>query len=534
MGLRINTNIASLSAIRNLHINDRLQTRSLERLSSGLRINRGADDPSGLVISERLRAQIAALSQASENSQNAANLISTGDASLQKISDLLIEVQGSIEFALNTGGASPDQIAAEQDSVDQAVAAIDRIANTTRYGDRELLNGSSAYQLVSSVGQMDSDGTGTSFIAFQQVHFRAVNFANGSTQRTLTVEVNENPQRAELQLTGVTADVTGATVRLTGSRGTADVVLGASANATDIAAAINTVAAQTGVYAETDLTDVILRSEDFGSTELITLQGVQGALLLTDISQRLDDETLSVITPPSGGLDPGEIVSDLGKDAHVLFNGSEFVGKGMDFSISTPDVSFEFSLNADLWHHSEVGAFGDLAIVDATVNTADLIVGNTGLLFQLRDQPIVSDQLAMGIDSVLAANLGFEAVRDVVGELLAVGATRGGFLSSLRTGAGNDLTQNAGNALQIVNASQAQVARVRGFLGAVVAFNVEPNIDSIEVAVENLSASLSTLRDLDFAEETANFTRTQILFQSSVAALASARLIPQAVLQLLG
>ena len=157
MGLRINTNISSMRALRMLRVNDRNQARSLERLSTGLRINRGADDPSGLVISEQLRSQVAALEQAVTNSQNAMNLINVADAALGEMSSLLVQIQDSIIFAQSTGGATPQQIAAEQDAVDQAVAAIDRIASTTRFADRPLLNGNAEFQLSSSVPDFFDD-----------------------------------------------------------------------------------------------------------------------------------------------------------------------------------------------------------------------------------------------------------------------------------------------------------------------------------------------------------------------------------------
>src|SRR3990167_9129251 len=127
MGLRINTNLNAMTALRRLQITDRAVNTSLERLSTGLRINRGADDPSGLVISEQLRAQLTALNQAVDNSQNATNLIAIADAALAKVSDLLVSIQDSIVFAQNTGGNSPAQVTAEKDSVDQAVTAINRI-----------------------------------------------------------------------------------------------------------------------------------------------------------------------------------------------------------------------------------------------------------------------------------------------------------------------------------------------------------------------------------------------------------------------
>ena len=169
MGLRINTNVSSIRALRNLRANDRNQARSLERLSTGLRINRGSDDPSGLVISEQLRSQVAALQQATTNSQNAMNLISVADAALGEVSTLLVQIQDSIIFAQSTGGATPAQISAEQDAVDQAISAIDRIAATTRFADRPLLNGNAEYQVSASLPDF-----------FDDVEIKSANFSGNN------------------------------------------------------------------------------------------------------------------------------------------------------------------------------------------------------------------------------------------------------------------------------------------------------------------------------------------------------------------
>src|SRR5262245_42206159 len=156
MTLRINTNLAAIRALRNLRSTDQAQQTSLERLSTGLRINRASDDPSGLVISEQLRGQISGLQQASENTQGATNMIGTADAALQQVSDLLNNIRQSAIFALNTGASSPDQVAAEQASVDQAIEAINRIAQTTRYADGSLLNGNKGYNVTAKAAAVQN------------------------------------------------------------------------------------------------------------------------------------------------------------------------------------------------------------------------------------------------------------------------------------------------------------------------------------------------------------------------------------------
>jgi hypothetical protein len=148
VGLRINTNIPALTALRKLQFANADLTRSMQRLSTGLRINTASDDPSGLVVSEQLRAQIRSLAQASDNAANASSLLQTGEAALSEISTLLVQLRESGIYAMNTGGASAEQIAAEQNSVDQVLEAIDRIASTTRFATRNLFNGTSGFDIV--------------------------------------------------------------------------------------------------------------------------------------------------------------------------------------------------------------------------------------------------------------------------------------------------------------------------------------------------------------------------------------------------
>ena len=205
MGLRINTNISSVTALRLLRQSDAAQRKSLERLSTGLRINRASDDPSGLVISEQLRAQIRGMNQALENSQNASNLIGTAEAALNEISSLLLEIRESVIFALNTGGNDTEQINAEQDSIDNAISSIDRIAQTTKFASRKLLDGSSGIQVL-------SQATAISDINIQNITF------DGVASQQFTVNVTQVASQAIL-LSGGNAyagtSANGATVRIT-------------------------------------------------------------------------------------------------------------------------------------------------------------------------------------------------------------------------------------------------------------------------------------------------------------------------------
>lgn len=141
-GMYINNNLSAIGTQRNLGMTNRMMSKSLERLSSGYRINVAADDPSGLNISEQLRTQQSGMSRAIQNSQEAANVIGIAEGALIELSNILSKMRQLAIHAANEGATSPDQVRADQSEVDSGIQTIDRIANTTRYSDQYLLNGS--------------------------------------------------------------------------------------------------------------------------------------------------------------------------------------------------------------------------------------------------------------------------------------------------------------------------------------------------------------------------------------------------------
>ena len=149
MSLRINTNTTALNALRNLQSTTNAVATSIERLSSGLRINRAADDPAGLIISENLRAQIDGMNQAVANSQDAMNLIKTAEGALNEINMLLRSIRTLAVHAANTGVNDSGAVRADQSQIDSAIASIDRIATQTQFGTKHLLDGTSG--ITSSV-----------------------------------------------------------------------------------------------------------------------------------------------------------------------------------------------------------------------------------------------------------------------------------------------------------------------------------------------------------------------------------------------
>jgi len=152
---RINTNIAALNALRHLSINNNNLNRSLERLSSGWRITRAADDPAGLTISEQLRAQISALKAAVKNSQRAGNLVRTAEGALTEVNNLLQGIKAMVMDASNDGALSQEEVDANQAQVDSALDSINRIANTTKFAGKFLLNGVTDYYVSGATASID-------------------------------------------------------------------------------------------------------------------------------------------------------------------------------------------------------------------------------------------------------------------------------------------------------------------------------------------------------------------------------------------
>src|SRR5215212_3426025 len=142
---RINTNVSSLIAQRVLGKNNNQLNTSLERLSTGLKINSGADNPAGLIASENLRAEKAGISQAIDNAGRASNIIGTAEGGLSEVSNLLTELQSLVSQSANSGGLSNEEKQANQLQVDSILNTINRIAQSTAFQGTKLLNGNYAY-----------------------------------------------------------------------------------------------------------------------------------------------------------------------------------------------------------------------------------------------------------------------------------------------------------------------------------------------------------------------------------------------------
>src|SRR6185436_11602476 len=156
---RINTNVSSLVAQKTLARSNSQLQEALTRLSTGLRINAGKDDPAGLIASQVLRSDIVSVQRAITNSERANQLIATADSALGQVSSLLNDIRGLVSEAANTGALSDEQISANQLQVDSSLEAIDRIAQTTSFQGRRLLDGNLDFITSTQNGSGFSTGT---------------------------------------------------------------------------------------------------------------------------------------------------------------------------------------------------------------------------------------------------------------------------------------------------------------------------------------------------------------------------------------
>ena len=245
---RINTNVASLIAQQNLTTTTNQEDSTLQRLSTGLRINSGADDPAGLIASEGLKSEIAGITQAISNSTQASNVIATADGALSQVSSLLDNMQSLIVEAANTGGVTPDEINANQLQIDSAVQSI----------TRNLLNGALDYI---------TSGVNTSAISSLDI-----TQANFGTQPNVPVSVNVVASAKNAQLEFRSGAVTSSvTLDISGAEGVDTLTFISGTKASAIVFAINTVSDSTGVQAKllnaaNAASGLMMYSSDFGSS----------------------------------------------------------------------------------------------------------------------------------------------------------------------------------------------------------------------------------------------------------------------------
>jgi flagellin len=473
---RINTNVSSLTAQRGLARSQKSLSETLQRLSSGLRINRGADDPAGLIASETLRSEISGVHQAIDNSSRASNVIATAEGALQEVASLLLNIKDLVVEAANTGALSPDEIAANQLQIDSAVESITRISNTTTFAGLHLINGS-----------LDYITSGVDPSAITALHIHQANFGTNDNI-PVQIDVITSAKTAELQFRA-SAVASTVTLEIAGNNGVEILTFVSGTTASAVAYAVNRVTDATGVAAQ------LINSGNAASGISIISEGY-GSRSFVSVRTQSDSGTF-VTTDELGNTQQ----RDEGADAVATINGALTVGEGLNLKLNTTTLDVELTLDE---------AFGQ-------GQTAFAVTGG-GALFQLGPQVTSNQQVNIGIQSMTASKLGDDDI---------------GFLSDIVTGGNASLNTNTRGASLILERAIKQVAILRGRLGAFERNTLQTNINSLSVTLENVTASESNIRDADFAAETAALTRSQILTQAGTSVLATANTTPQSVLSLL-
>jgi flagellin len=500
---RINTNVSSIIGQRVLGQNNATLGTALERLSTGLKINRGKDDPAGLIASENLRAEKSALTAAIGNAERADQVVNIAEGGLQEVSSLLTELQGLLTTSASTAGLSESEKQANQLQIDSILQTIDRVAGATNFQGSKLLNGNMDYQ-VNSVASSVTDFT-----------VRGAKF-NGASQAVNAI-VTQSAQQAGLFMSFAAATIDlGAgeqfVIEVGGSAGNRELQFASSTSLANVAAAINAVNDVTGVTATVSGTGILLSSDDFGSAEFVSLKVTDagsiaaGSGILTLSTTDFGTATAaSAVAFSSSSASNG--LRDLGQDIGGTINGLLAVGLGKEMSVNSDFLDVAFTLSTT--------ASQTLAAVSAFSITGG------GADFQLSSEVNVGGKVSIGIGDISTRKLGSSEL---------------GFLNDLASGRSFNVVNgdDFAAAQKIVGKAIEEVSSTRGRLGAFQKNVVGATIRSLNVAFENTTAAESVIRDADFASETAALTRNQILVQASTNVLALANQSPQNVLSLLG
>lgn len=338
---RINTNVSSIIGQRVLGQNNGTLSTALERLSTGLKINRGKDDPAGLIASENLRSEKSALTAAIGNAERADQVVNIAEGGLQEVSSLLTELQGLLTTSANSAGLSESEKQANQLQIDSILQTIDRVAGATNFQGSKLLNGNMDYQV---------NGVASSVTDFQ---VRGAKF-NGASQAVSAI-VTQSAQQAGLFMSFGAANIDLGSgqqfvIEVGGSAGNRELQFASGTSLANIAAAINAVNNVTGVTATVSGTGIRMVSDSFGSAEFVSLKvtnaggiaGGDGILSLSSTNfataNAASAQAFSSSTASNG-------IRDLGQDIGGTINGLLAVGRGKQMSVNSDflDVAFTFN-----------------------------------------------------------------------------------------------------------------------------------------------------------------------------------------------
>lgn len=504
----INTNIASLNAQRNLNMSQTALNVSLQRLSSGLRINSAKDDAAGLAIAQRFTTQILGLNQASRNANDGISLSQTAEGSLGEVTNNLQRIRELAVQSANSTNSSSDRAALDQE-VQQRLAEIDRIAAQTSFNGQKILDGSfgtAAFQVGANVGETISIALATS-MRYTAIG-KTADYVNGTTAYDSTKAVGS-------QGTGVDTSAI-ATGEVTIAIGTA--------TATTIG--VSSVGAAAGQSA----------GSAYAKVQAINNAGVSGLTATADNTTTVDFQDLTVAntgwtlklndiaiyTATTGALTGSAVAS-------AINSNSSATGVTASYDATNTRMVLTAADGRDIKIEQTEAALGEankgFVALEGSNNSVNVATGS----------------MATGIGATVTKTYG-GSIRLTAAETITVGGTtpaRIGYTAvtmalgnSALNSASVTTVANANTAITRIDSALTAVSTLRSTFGAI-QNRFESTIANLQGTAENLTASRSRVMDADFASETAALTRAQILQQAGMAMLAQANQLPQNVLTLL-
>jgi flagellin len=494
MAMTINTNIAALNAQRNLGKTQGMLDKSLQRLSSGLRINSARDDAAGLAISTRMGAQIRGLNQAVRNANDGISLAQTAEGAMQESTNILQRMRELAVQSANDTNSSTDR-ANLQKEVSQLQAELGRIATQTSFNGQNILDGSltaAKFHVGAFADQSISVSIGDAS-------------ATSIGSRTVSTNTNVGALTVAADLTtgnGVAAQ----NLVVNGTASSGNLAVSAGDSAYDISSLINGASGTTGVTASAKTT-VTLDSMITGGTVSFTLSssnsnGTVGSA--ATISASVTTTDLSALANEINAVSASTGIT-------ATLNAA---GDGMDLeNVLGNNINILNAQNTGGADGDNVFSIGGTVLVDD--QGAD--GGN--------------DSIVVGGQITTSATAGYTITSDDAGNTVLASASESSVLNSVASI--SVATQAGANAaLDVIDQAMSFLSSTRADLGAV-QNRFESTISNLQSVSENVAAAKARIMDADFAAETANLTKAQVMQQAGVAMLAQANMLPQTVLSLL-
>ena len=492
MALTVNTNVASLNTQRNLNSSSNALSSSLQRLSTGSRINSAKDDAAGLQISNRLGSQISGLGVAVRNANDGISLAQTAEGALQQSTNILQRMRDLSLQAANGSNDSTDRSALQKE-VGALQNELNRIAETTTFGGRKLLDGS----FGSTAFQVGANANET------------INVSIGNASSNKIGAYTSDKAGTALGITTATAADASGTLKISANGKQTDVqAFTATDTAASVASKINSAGTPVKASARTDA--VLTKASTVATFNLkIEVSGtdtskVDSTIDLAGLTSF--DQVVSAVNSSGSGLQAkvnGDGTLEISSDSGAAI---KFTASGLQADGTTASAAADITVQARSSEDSDGDNAGDLS-------TASNIGAGTAVA-----------NGALKLSSSSAFSLSGTGAAKVTGEPAGILATVSDVDVSTAYG--------AQNAIDVIDAAIASIDSQRSDLGAV-QNRFDNTISNLQSISENVSAAKGRIQDTDFAAETANLSKNQVLQQAGTAILAQANQLPQAVLSLL-